>query len=276
MTSKKMKYILSAFVFASFIGHTNAKAAYVVVDIAQDALAVVENTGVINQFMQLAAIGDVTNAIYTAQGDYRELKNRLANFSIDWGWGQDRLNAFYGVLSQPMDTIQSGVGQVQDAVQGVLNQPMNIIQSGISQVQGNVKGYIDDVRRSASETLAMPINVKALGEMTAGDIINIKNYQRSALRSSALRAYSLGIGLQADFSRFSDDVIPSLRSLAGSAENLTELTAAQTEGLNVIASEINTGNLLKASALELVSIEALKTIDVQTSGDVAEGTEDAQ
>ena len=49
--------------------------------------------------------------------------------------------------------------------------------------------------------------------------------------------------------------------MSNNPESLTEGVAAQTETLNLIASQININNLLKASSLEVMSTEALKQID---------------
>ena len=107
----------------------------------------------------------------------------------------------------------------------------------------------------------MPEDPEDVAKMTDQAIKSVKTAQRMASRTAVLNSYSLALATQEETANFEEEKLPAVRQMSNNPESLTEGVAAQTETLNLIASQININNLLKASSLEVMSTEALKQID---------------
>lgn len=226
-------------VLGMILGVSSVRAAHPITDITQDALAVVENSNVLKQSIQLFESGAVARSIYTAQGDFRTLGNNWGSIlTFDWAMDSGLRQAFAPVLD---------------------DEDLTVALSGDLGVVGAARGFnVTNLRRKVEKTLMLPINIS---DITARELQAIKLEQRRKTRAATLDNYSLGLSVQVDATNFEKEKIPAIRQMAQKTENLTEAVVVQSEGLNLIASQININNLLKAAALELQSIEVMKMVD---------------
>ena len=222
-------------------------AAYNVTDAAQKPLAALESANTLLQQLQFFDVGSTARSIYTLQGDVRDLEKKWGSYLKDFNWF---VKAAEKENYKPMIEKILYMGQEQ-----------GIIEGGTTAA---VKGEVRDaatLKRNIERVMMMPEDPEDVAKMTDQAIKSVKTAQRMASRTAVLNSYSLALATQEETANFEEEKLPAVRQMSNNPESLTEGVAAQTETLNLIASQININNLLKASSLEVMSTEALKQID---------------
>ncbi len=243
--------IRSAISVLAFIGLTmwasGGQAAYNVTDAAQKPLAALESANTLLQQLQFFDVGSTARSIYTLQGDVRDLQNKWGGYLKDFNWF---VKAAEKENYKPMIEKMLYTAQKEGVVEGGTS----------AAVAGDVRDA-SSLKRSIEKTMMMPEDPEDMAKMTDQAIKSVKTAQRIAGRTAVLNGYSLGLAAQEEAANFEEEKLPAVRQMSNSPESLTEGVTAQTETLNLIASQININNLLKASALEVLAADALKHVD---------------
>ena len=222
-------------------------AAYNVTDAAQKPLAALESANTLLQQLQFFDVGSTARSIYTLQGDVRDLQNKWGGYLRDFNW---YVNAAEKENYKPMIEKILYTGQQEGVIEG----------GTTAAVKGEARDAAT-LKRNIERVMMMPEDPEDAIKMTDQAIKSVKTAQRMASRTAVLNGYSLALATQEEAANFEAEKLPAVRQMSNSPESLTEGVAAQTESLNLIASQININNLLKASSLEMLSTEALKQMD---------------
>lgn len=222
-------------------------AAYPVTDNPQIPLAALETANTLIQQLQFFDIGSTARSIYTLQGDVRDLQSKWSRYLRDFNWF---IKAAEKENYQPM--IEKILVKGQQA--GVVNPGTSASVHGASMDATKLKNSIE-------KTMMLPEDPEDVAKMTDQAVKSVKTAQRMASRTAVLNGYSLGLASQEEAANFEEEKLPAVRQMSNNPETLSEGIAAQTEGMNLIASQININNLLKASSLEVLATDALKQVD---------------
>lgn len=224
-------------------------AGYPISDPAQLPTAVLEEVNTLYQQIQFFDIGSTARSIYTIQGDVRDLRNKWGSYLKDFNWfiEDSEKENYKPVIDKSLCTGQKSTDTKGETTTTAATQSSS---SDAATLKKNIE-----------KTMMVPIDSEEAAKITDQEFQNIKTAQRVANRNAVLNGYSLGLAVQEEAANFEDEKLPAVRQMSNNPETLTEGVAAQTETLNLIASQININNLLKASALEVLSTEVLKQMD---------------
>ncbi len=233
--------------FFGFLFWTSSVYAYPVTDFTQKPLAVFENTNTMLQRMQFMDMGSVTRSIYTFQGDYRNVRGKWGNYLRSFNW--------YISLSKKENYSTTG-----DRLLSLgLGSNIRGVQTGVA--LSNITVNPTKIKESFKKKLMKPTDSEKATKLTEQELKNIQTAQQEANRNAVIDGYSLGLAMQEEAVNFEEEKLSAIRQMSDSAETLAEGIAAQTEGMNLIASQININNLMKASELEMIATDSLKQVD---------------
>lgn len=222
-------------------------AAYNVTDSAQKPLAALESANTLLQQLQFFDVGSTARSIYTLQGDVRDLEKKWGSYLKDFNWF---------VKAAEKENYKPMIDKVLSyGVEG------DVVDSGVKKTTSGTVRDAETLKKNIEKTMMMPEDPEDVAKMTDQAIKSVKTAQRMASRTAVLNGYSLALATQEEAANFEEEKLPAVRQMSNNPESLTEGVAAQTETLNLIASQININNLLKASSLEVMSTEALRQTD---------------